>query len=106
MKLPGFLLRHTITWRADAGPSGLGPTESHPVTHRCWLEHGQKTVRDAAGTDRVSTARAFLPLDVTPLPKGDDQVTFDDGTSGTVISVARRDGSGLPVPSHWEVAVG
>ena len=99
--VPVWLLRHTVTVEAWAGEGPDGPRWSAPVTVACFLDEQTRMVRAADGTQVSSTSTAYAPLDTTA-PTG-SRVTLPDGRRTTVIAALRRDGGGLPVPSHLEI---
>lgn len=104
--IPGWLLRvmgQDVTVEAFEGDGSFGPAYAAAVTVRALVEDTRRLVRDEAGTEVVSASTLRVPLG-TVCPAG-SRVTLPDGRTATVITAARYDGGGFPVPSHLEVAV-
>lgn len=67
----------------------------------CWVDNRRRVVKDSTGAEVTSTATVYAPL-ATACPDR-SRITLPDGRSTVAISVARRDGGGLPVPEHVEI---
>lgn len=101
MEIPRPLLRHTITVEAWRGEGPDGPRYAAPAVVRCFLDEQTRMVRATDGTQVSSTSTAYALLDT--VAPAQSRVTLPDGRQTTVIAALRRDGGGLPVPSHLEV---
>lgn len=99
--VPTFLLRHTATVEAYAGAGPHGDLYDPPATVRCFADETRRRVLNTTGAEVVSQLTLYCPPD-TDVPTG-SRVTVN-GRASYVISVARRDGGGLPTPDHLEVA--
>ncbi|MEU5979389.1 hypothetical protein [Streptomyces sp. NPDC047315] len=102
MRVPGWLLQHTVTVEPYKGDSAYGPQYGPAVQVRCFLDDQTRTVRRPDGQEVVSSATFYAQLDTTVCP-AESRVTLPSGRQTTVIAALRRDGGGLPVPSHLEV---
>lgn len=100
--LPGWLLTHTATVEPLQGQSGTGPLWGAAVTVPCFVDQQRKLARDQDNREVVASTRLYCRLS-EPVTPG-SRVTVN-GRASTVLTVTRYDGSGLPVPSHLEVAV-
>lgn len=99
--IPEWLLRHTVTIEPYLGQSAYGPRYAAPVTVKGFLDEQTRMVRAADGT-QVSSSSMFRPqLDIAA--PAQSRVTLPDGRVTSVIAALRRDGGGLPVPSHLEL---
>jgi hypothetical protein len=92
----------TILVEPYLGAGGDGPRYGPAVTVDCFYDEARKKVRDALGAEVISEATAYTRLNET-IPV-ESRITFGDRVS-YVIAVKRRDGAGLPVPSHLEVVL-
>jgi hypothetical protein len=99
--VPEYLLVHQITVEPYQGDGAYGPQYGGPVTVRCFLDQQTRMVRSKTGTEITSTGTAYCHLAAVAPP--DSRVTLPDGRQATVIAALRRDGAGLPLPSHLEV---
>jgi hypothetical protein len=103
-EIPAWMLRHEVTVEAYAGTNGFGaPTYAAAVTERALVDEGRKLVRAPTGDEVISEATVFLRLAATAPPES--RITLPSGRVATVISAKRRDGGGLPVADHLELAV-
>ncbi|OUC99319.1 hypothetical protein [Streptosporangium minutum] len=100
--LPAWLLVHQVLVEPAEGEGPFGPEYGDAVTVRCFVDEKRRLVRDAEGSEVVSETTVYMPLD-TACPTG-SRVTAN-GRTTTVITSSRRDGGGLPVPDHLEVAL-
>lgn len=101
MGIPLPLLRHSVTVEPYLGASAYGPRYGLPVTVTCFLDQQTRMVRQADGTQVSSSSTVYAPL-ATDAP-AQSRVTLPDGRQTTVIAALRRNGGGLPVPSHLEI---
>ncbi|MBK3563225.1 MULTISPECIES: hypothetical protein [unclassified Streptomyces] len=99
--MPGFLLRHTVTVEAYLGSSSKGDAYGPREPVRCLLDETTKQVTNPGG-QKVSSGSNYItrPDHRPPL---NSRVTLPDGRITKVITVARVDGAGLPVPSNTQV---
>ncbi|WP_067184620.1 hypothetical protein [Microtetraspora niveoalba] len=100
--IPRFLLRHTAMVEPLIGEGPFGPAYGTPVEVRCFIDEKRSLVRDAEGSEVVSSTTVYMPID-TVCPVG-SRVSANGRTS-TVLTSSRRDGGGLPTPDHLEVAL-
>ncbi|MFF4412118.1 hypothetical protein ACFYY8_06265 [Streptosporangium sp. NPDC001559] len=100
--IPDWLLRHQVLIEPLTGEGPFGPEYGEQVAVRCFVDAKRRLVRDAEGAEVISETTIFMPLDTT-CPAG-SRVVIGDRAS-TVITAARRDGGGLPVPDHLEVVL-
>lgn len=103
MRVPGFLLRHTVTVERFLGDGPTGPTFGPEDAVRCFVEDGVRLVRDREGREVVSTARVYTTPDVAEVP-AESRVAVA-GRTTHVIAAHLRDGGGLPAPSHRELVL-
>lgn len=101
MRVPGFLLQHTVQVEAYLGSSSKGDLYAAAEPVRCLLEEKTQMVTSPGGEQVTSSSMYRARLDHDPPPKS--RVTMPDGRTTTVIVVARPDGGALPVPSHTQV---
>jgi hypothetical protein len=100
--LPGFLLRHTAVIEPYEGTGPFGPKFGAPVTVSCFCDDQRRLVRGGDGTEVISSATVYCPLDT--IAPAESRVTVNGKTS-TVFTAYRRDGGGLPTPDHLEVVL-
>ncbi|MEV7011546.1 hypothetical protein [Streptosporangium sp. NPDC051022] len=100
--IPDWLLRHQVLVEPFTGEGPYGPELGEQTLIRCFIDHKRRLVRNAEGAEVVSETTVIMPLD-TVCPAG-SRVIIGDRAS-TVITSARRDGGGLPVPDHLEVVL-
>ncbi|MEV4245230.1 hypothetical protein AB0J63_17665 [Streptosporangium canum] len=100
--LPAWLLVHQVLVEPFEGEGPFGPEYGEAVTVRCFVDEKRRLVRNAEGSEVVSETTVYMPLDTT-CPTG-SRVTANSRTT-TAITSSRRDGGGLPVPDHLEVAL-
>jgi hypothetical protein len=96
------LLRHEVTIEPYLGQSAAGPRYGPPVTVRCFADDARRLVRNEAGEQVVSESTVFCRLSTTAPPKSRVNVF---GREAFVITAKRRDGGGLAVPDHLELAL-
>ncbi|HEY1176986.1 MAG TPA: hypothetical protein VGF17_12580 [Phytomonospora sp.] len=101
MKVPGWLLRHTVTVEPYRGSGAYGPVYDPPATARALVAETVKQVRDATGTVTVSTAQVYAGpgLDCPP----GSRVTLPSGRTTRALTVADHTAPGLPAPESTEV---
>lgn len=102
--LPGVWLQHQVTVEPYEGNTAKGPAFGTPVTVRCWLEETNRMVRSPDGNEVVSSAQFYCRLDAVEAPP-ESRVTLPSGRVTTVLTAARRDAGGLPLPAHLEVSL-
>lgn len=100
MRLPSFLLRHTVTVEPLVGTYSHGPSYGAPVSYKCYVEDRTTLVLNREGKEVVSTSAVFLQLG--PSIPVDSRVTVN-GRESIVIDVKERNGKGLPTPDHLEL---
>ncbi|MEV1079872.1 hypothetical protein AB0I98_16745 [Streptomyces sp. NPDC050211] len=101
MRLPGFLLQHTVTVEAYLGSSSKGDLYGPPTPVQCLLDERLQMVTNPGG-EKVTSSSSYL-TDRAHNPPPKSKVTLPDGRKTTVITVARPDGGSLPVPSNTQV---
>ncbi|NUK22069.1 hypothetical protein [Streptomyces lunaelactis] len=101
MKVPGWLLGHTVTVEPYEGSSANGPKYGPPVSVACLHEDQIKLVRNPAGEEVTSSAVFYAQRG--PAIPAKSRVTLPSGRKTTVIVVADHHGGGLPTPDHLEV---
>lgn len=101
MKVPGFLLQHTVQVEGYLGSSSKGDLYAAGVPVPCLLDERIQMVTNPAGEKVTSSSSYVARLDHNPAPKS--RVTLPDGRVTTVITIARPDGGNLPVPSNTQV---
>lgn len=100
--LPEFLLVHTVQVEPFEGEGPFGKEYGEVVPVRCFVDDKRRLVRSATGAEVVSESTFYAPLEtVCPV---DSKVTVN-GRETIVLAASRRDGGGLPVPDHLEVAL-
>jgi hypothetical protein len=101
-QVPGFLLRHTVTVEAYLGSGSKGDVYGAPQPVRCLFDETTKQVTTPGGQKVASGSNYITRPDHRP--PLNSRVTLPDGRRvTTVITVARVDGAGLPVPSNTQV---
>lgn len=99
----------TVSVQAYAGASGHGDTWATAADlGPCVVEHDRRIVTvqtvDAAGTQALSSATVYGPLD--PAVEPGSLVTLPGDTrAARVLAVARVTAAGLPLPEHQELAL-
>ena len=102
-RLPRWLLRHRATIEPFTGEGPHGAVYGPPVRVRCFVEDKRTRTVDDTGTQVTASATLYAPL-ATVCPAR-SRVTLPDGRALTAVTVARRDGGGLPTPDHLEVSL-
>ena len=102
MRVPAFLLVHTVTVRPYEGRSSSGAVYGEDFTLQCMAQGGIRIVRDSDGTEQVSMLTLYAaPADADRIPPGSE--VDHDGDTTVVIKVIRHDSGGLGAPDHTEV---
>ncbi|MGI5196580.1 hypothetical protein ACQEVY_23510 [Streptomyces sp. CA-288835] len=101
VKVPGFLLRHTVQVEEYLGSSSTGDVYGPVAPVRCLLDERTQVVISPGGEQVTSSSSYITRIDHSPAPKS--RVTLPDGQVTKVITIARPDGGGLPVPSNTQV---
>lgn len=92
----------TVTIEAYAGSGPYGDTYAAAVQVSCWVDVKRKLVRAPDGSQVISESTVLVPLDTTAPARS--RVTLPDGQQTLVITAARREAAGLPLPEHLEIA--
>ncbi len=92
---------HTVTVEAFEGGGGYGDEYADPVEVTCVVDAKRRQVRAPDGSQVLSSATVYAPPGTVAPPRS--LVTLPDGSATRVIEAIRRDGAGLPVPSHTEI---
>lgn len=93
---------HQIVLTRFGGETSDAPSFDAPVTIAGFVSDETKLIRDATGTEVVSSAQVALPADtayVAPLSKVKLPDVFG-GRTARVMSTAVGDGGGQPTPDH------
>lgn len=101
VKLPRWLLRHTITVEPYQGSGAYGPQYGDPHAAAALVAETVKHVRSGTGEIVVSTAQIYAGPDLD-CPVG-SRVILPDGRITRVLTTARHTAPGLPVPESTEV---
>ncbi|MFM9602680.1 hypothetical protein [Streptomyces turgidiscabies] len=100
-QVPGFLLRHTVTVEPYLGSSSKSDSYGTAEAVRCLLDETTKQVTSPGG--QIVTSGSNYITRSTHRPPLNSRVTLPDGRVTTVITVAKVDGNGLPVPANTQV---
>lgn len=92
----------SVTIEPYQGATGHGDTYGEPVEVPCWVDAKRRLVRDGTGSQVVSSSTVLAALDTVAPARS--RVTLPDGQTTLVISAARREAAGLPLPEHLEIA--
>jgi hypothetical protein len=107
VNLSGWLT-FDLTVERYTGASATGPAFADATTERALIDASSKLVRDAGGSEVVSSSRAFIDGDVVDVPPG-SRVTMPveyGGRSTTVIATSRHDSGGVsPIDPYLELAL-
>lgn len=102
MRLPQSLLVHTVQVTPYLGTGSNGPLYGSPFDLRCLARGSRRLVRDADGSERVSSLTLYAgPGQADSVPAG-SQVTWG-ATNTTVMAATDHDSGGLGAPDHTEV---
>lgn len=100
--IPPWLLRHTVVVEPYEQEGPFGPEYGDAVTVRSFVDDRTQKILDNTGEEIVARTVIYMPL-ATVCPPG-SRVTVN-GRQAQVLAALRRDGGGLPVPDHLEVAL-
>jgi hypothetical protein len=100
VKIPQFLLQHTVTIEPYQGNGANGPVYGAPVEVPCFRDDKRRLVRAPNGSQVVSESTVYCQPGTVAPPES--RINLGSRTA-TVITTADRDGGNLPVPSHVEV---
>ncbi|MER7363575.1 hypothetical protein [Nonomuraea wenchangensis] len=101
MDIPTFLLRHSVVIEPFEGEGPFGPEYGDATTVACFVDDKRRMVIGPTGDQVVSETTFYAPLDtVCPVQS---RITVN-GRQTFALAASRRDGGGLPVPNHLEVA--
>ena len=102
MKLPGFLMRHSVSVEPYKGSGAYGPQYGPAVNVKCFRDDRRQLVRAPNGDEVVSETTIYCRL--TENIPAESRVTLS-GRTTTVITVKERSGGGLATPDHLEVVL-
>lgn len=99
--IPTWVWVHTVAVEPLLGTGGHGEVYGEAVTYDCLVDNTARLVRQPDGREVVAATQVFLPAGTSAPPVG-SRATLPAPWSRTtaVISVADRDGGGLPTPDH------
>lgn len=100
--IPAYLLVHTVTVKPYEGSGAYGDVYGASFTLPCYVEQERRVVRGPEGDDVISQTQVYADLTTTPIKPG-SKVTLSDGTTTTVITVARHDDGGLTGLAHQQI---
>lgn len=103
-ELPAFLLRHQVTIEPYEGEGPYGPQYGPAAAVRCFVDDRTQKILNNEGAEVVARTVIYMPLD-TECPVGSRITVNGRQAQALVIAALRRDGGGLPVPSHLEVVL-
>ncbi|NEY32057.1 hypothetical protein GTU99_07595 [Streptomyces sp. PRKS01-65] len=101
MRVPGYLLQHTVQVEEYLGSSSKGDLYGPAEVVRCLLDEQVRQVTSPGGQEVTSNSSYVARPDHRPPPNS--RVTLPDGRRTKVITVVRADGGRLPVPSNTQV---
>ncbi|KMS71304.1 hypothetical protein ACH49_24725 [Streptomyces leeuwenhoekii] len=101
MKVPTFVLQHTVQVEEYLGSGSKGDLYGPPEVVRCLLDERTQQVTSPGGEIVTSGSSYITRPDHRPPPNS--RVTLPDGRRTKVITIARADGGRLPVPSNTQV---
>lgn len=103
MRLPKFLTPDTVTLRPHEGEGAYGDVFGEPrQLEHVKVDETMRLVRDATGSEIVSSARLFARPEHGPIPL-DSEVTLPSGRVAKVISSALM--RHPPAPEHYDVSL-
>lgn len=107
MRWPGFFYPHQISVRDLTDEGGLGSSWGSPRTLDAEVKDEQKLVRNAEGSEVVSSTQVKVPLDSDVAPGA--LVKVWAGTTAErearVITVGRSDNRGTPLDSYLTLSL-
>lgn len=95
---------HDVLVKRKTGEGAYGPSYAAGVTYTGFVVDKIQTVRGADGNETVSSTTLALPWSVADIPPG-SLVTLPSGREAEVITFARADAGGVPVPRHLELTL-
>lgn len=98
---------HDVTVERYLANSAYAAGYDTPTVVTGFVDDGARLVVGPDGEQVTSSARVFLPITTAAVPL-QSRITLPVAFGGRVahvIAVARRDGGGLPLPEHLEVAL-
>lgn len=99
-ELASFWVHH-LSVRTYQGTNGSGdPILSDPVDVPCFISARRRYIRNTAGDQVVSESSASADPSYAATFRDASVVTFDDGTTSTVISVAVSTSGPLDLPDR------
>ena len=102
MRVPAFLLVHTVTVRPYEGRSSSGAVYGEDFTLSCMAQGQRRLVRDNDGSESLSSLTLYCaPGLAATIPPG-SEVDWQGDTT-TVIGATDHDSGGLGAPDHTEV---
>lgn len=102
MRIPRRFLVHTVTVRPYAGRSSTGPLYAPELQLQCMAQGKRRLVRDANGSERLSSLTLFASPGQADLVPPGSEVDWQGDTT-TVLAATNHDGGGLGTPDHTEV---
>lgn len=110
MDLPGYLLRFVATIEPYLGATAVGASHGPPITGvPCFAENQRRLVVSREGRRVGSSTTVWFRLATVCPAESMVTVYARDGSilapRARVLTVNRRDGGGLPVPSHLEITL-
>lgn len=101
MRIPGYLLTHTIQIEPFLGNYSHGPKYGPGVSYPCFVEDRTTLQLDREGREVVSSSTVYIG-DLSAVIPVQSRGTVN-GRDSIVLDVKRREGKGLPTPDHLEV---
>lgn len=102
MRIPERVLVHAVTVTPYLGTSSVGKVYGDPFTLQCIAQGARRMVRDATGTESLSTLTIYAAPGRAQLVPAGSLVEWAGDTT-EVIACAERDSGGLGAPDHTEV---
>lgn len=102
MRLPDYLMPHTVTVRPYAGRSSTGKVYGPPFPLRCMARGKRRMVRDASGTEVLSELTLYAALEAADTAPAGSIVTWRGDDTEVLASIPQDDG-GMGAPQHTEV---
>lgn len=99
MRIPGFMLRQSVSVRPYLGTGAYGDQWGDSFTVRCRIEPRNELIRDSAGNETVASAKMYTAPGVAITPQS--EVTWN-GVVYDVMSVMPEPGPGGNI-HHQEV---
>lgn len=84
---------NTVTVETYLGETAKGPSYDTPRTVTCWVEDETRMVRDATGSQVVSSATVYAPLDKASLFPPKSKVTTSTRTAFVIVANSFDSGS-------------